>query len=192
MAERQETPAKKKKRNPRNDELQDMQEKFCEYIIKLGKKRKAEAAKLAGYKTPSVDANRLLKLDKVNKRISELTAKVYEEATKKAKEEAKNGTFVANGQGIDYMPGILIEELRVQKPIADKAEIMRFKTALIRGEIKDQFGLDLTARDRSTAANDLWKMLDIEDDAKKKDVGQGLGVLVIEPVYGAPAGDEDE
>lgn len=191
MAERQETPAKKK-RKPRNDELQEMQEKFCEYIVKLGKKRKAEAAKLAGYKTPSVDANRLLKLAKVNARISELTAKIREEATKKAKEEAKNGTYVANGQEIDYMPGILIEEYRVEKAIADKAEIMRFKTALMRGEIKDQFGLDLTARDRSTAANDLWKMLDIEDDAKKKDVGQGLGVLVIEPVYGAPAGDEDE
>ncbi len=191
MAERLETPAKKK-RKPRNDELQEMQEKFCEYIVKLGKKRKAEAAKLAGYKTPSVDANRLLKLAKVNERISELTAKIREEATKKAKEEAKNGTYVANGQEIDYMPGILIEEYRVEKAIADKAEIMRFKTALMRGEIKDQFGLDLTARDRSTAANDLWKMLDIEDDAKKKDVGQGLGVLVIEPVYGAPAGDEDE
>ena len=191
MAERLETPAKKK-RNPRNDELQEMQEKFCEYIVKLGKKRKAEAAKLAGYKTPSVDANRLLKLAKVNERISELTAKIREEATKKAKEEAKNGTYIANGQEIDYMPGILIEEYRVEKAIADKAEIMRFKTALMRGEIKDQFGLDLTARDRSTAANDLWKMLDIEDDAKKKDVGQGLGVLVIEPVYGAPAGDEDE
>lgn len=191
MAERLETPAKKK-RKPRNDELQEMQEKFCEYVVKLGKKRKAEAAKLAGYKTPSVDANRLLKLAKVNERISELTAKIREEATKKAKEEAKNGTYVANGQEIDYMPGILIEEYRVEKAIADKAEIMRFKTALMRGEIKDQFGLDLTARDRSTAANDLWKMLDIEDDAKKKDVGQGLGVLVIEPVYGAPAGDEDE
>ena len=191
MAERLETPAKKK-RKPRNDDLQEMQEKFCEYIVKLGKKRKAEAAKLAGYKTPSVDANRLLKLAKVNERISELTAKIREEATKKAKEEAKNGTYVANGQEIDYMPGILIEEYRVEKAIADKAEIMRFKTALMRGEIKDQFGLDLTARDRSTAANDLWKMLDIEDDAKKKDVGQGLGVLVIEPVYGAPAGDEDE
>ena len=191
MAERLETPAKKK-RKPRNDELQEMQDKFCEYIVKLGKKRKAEAAKLAGYKTPSVDANRLLKLAKVNERISELTAKIREEATKKAKEEAKNGTYVANGQEIDYMPGILIEEYRVEKAIADKAEIMRFKTALMRGEIKDQFGLDLTARDRSTAANDLWKMLDIEDDAKKKDVGQGLGVLVIEPVYGAPAGDEDE
>lgn len=191
MAERLETPAKKK-RKPRNDELQEMQEKFCEYIVKLGKKRKAEAAKLAGYKTPSVDANRLLKLAKVNERISELTAKIREEATKKAKEEAKNGTYVANGQEIDYMPGILIEEYRVEKAIADKAEIMRFKTALMRGEIKDQFGLDLTARDRSTAANDLWKMLDIEDDVKKKDVGQGLGVLVIEPVYGAPAGDEDE
>ena len=146
MAERQETPAKKK-RKPRNDELQEMQEKFCEYIVKLGKKRKAEAAKLAGYKTPSVDANRLLKLAKVNARISELTAKIREEATKKAKEEAKNGTYVANGQEIDYMPGILIEEYRVEKAIADKAEIMRFKTALMRGEIKDQFGLDLTARD---------------------------------------------
>ena len=94
MAERQETPAKKK-RKPRNDELQEMQEKFCEYIVKLGKKRKAEAAKLAGYKTPSVDANRLLKLTKVNARISELTAKIREEATKKAKEDAKNGTYVA-------------------------------------------------------------------------------------------------
>ena len=161
-------------------------------MVKLGKKREAEAAKLAGYKTPSVDANRLLKHAKVNERISELTAKIREEATKKAKEEAKNGTYVANGQEIDYMPGILIEEYRVKKAIADKAEIMRFKTALMRGEIKDQFGLDLTARDRSTAANDLWKMLDIEDDAKKKDAGQSLGVLVLEPTYGAPAGDEDE
>ena len=191
MAERLETPAKKK-RKPRNDELQEMQEKFCEYVVKLGKKRKAEAAKLAGYKTPSVDANRMLKLAKVNERISELTAKIREEATKKAKEEAKNGTYVANGQEIDYMPGILIEEYRVEKAIADKAEIMRFKTALMRGEIKDQFGLDLTARDRSTAANDLWKMLDIEDDTKKKDAGQSLGVLVLEPTYGAPTGDEDE
>lgn len=192
MTDTSKIPAKKK-RKPRNDELTDMQEKFCEYLVQLGKKKKAEAARLAGYETPSVDANRLLKLDKVNERISQLTAKLREEAANKAKEEAKNGTFVANGAEIDYMPGILLEEYRVTKAIADKAEIMRFKTALMRGEIKDQFGLDPMLKDRSTAANDLWKMLDIEDTANNKATGDSLGPLVIEPVYGAPpAGDEDE
>ena len=193
MAESLKTPAKKN----RLEELTPNQKKFAELIVKLGKDRRAEAARLAGYKgDPSVEANRQLKKAKVASYISSLTAKIREQANEKAKEEAKEeakvGTYVANSKEIDYLPGILLEEYRVQKAIADIAEIMRFKTAVMRGEIKDQFGLDLLVKDRNMAANDLYKMLAVDSEEKKKGTGESLGLLVIEPIYGTPTGDDDE
>lgn len=51
--------------------------------------------------------------------------------------------------------------------IADRHEILSFLTAVMRGEIKDQFDLDATLRDRIDAGEKLAKRL-IDDPAKMK------------------------
>ena len=68
---------------------------------------------------------------------------------------------------------------------------MKFHTDVIRGKIKDQFGLDAMIKDRQTSANSLYKMIADEHKSKTNN-DSGDEPLVIEPVYGAPAGDEDE
>lgn len=43
------------------------------------------------------------------------------------------------------------------KRIADADEVMRFFTSVMRGEVKDQFGLDPSLKDRTDAAKELAK-----------------------------------
>lgn len=55
-----------------------------------------------------------------------------------------------------------------EKRIADADEVMRFFTSVMRGEIKDQFGLDPSLKDRTDAAKELAKRT---VDRQQKDVG---------------------
>ena len=43
--------------------------------------------------------------------------------------------------------------------VADSNEILKFYTAVMRGEVKDQFGLDSSLTDRLKAADSLAKRL---------------------------------
>lgn len=52
------------------------------------------------------------------------------------------------------------------KRIADADEVMRFFTSVMRGEVKDQFGLDPSLKDRTDAAKELAKRT--VDIAKKQ------------------------
>ena len=61
--------------------------------------------------------------------------------------------------------------------IADREEVMEYLTSAMRGEIKDQFDLDPTLADRTTAARELAKIL-IYDTDKAKNVTIPDTVLV--------------
>lgn len=54
------------------------------------------------------------------------------------------------------------------KRIADADEVMRFFTSVMRGEVKDQFGLDPSLKDRTDAAKELAKRT---VDRQQKDTG---------------------
>lgn len=62
---------------------------------------------------------------------------------------------------------------RERKAIADAAEVMEFFTQAMRGEIKDQFGLDASLNDRTKAAQELAKRT-IDIDKKIELSKQGI------------------
>ena len=146
-------------------ELNERQKKFADYVIKLGRSRAKEAAEIAGYskKTAGVQANQLLKNLKVKAYIKE---RIKTAAEPKERAEAD------------------------RKLVADGDEVLQFLTATMRGEVKDQFGLDAQLKDRLAAAKELQRIIDV---AKKTDDGGSEGgALNIQPVYGAPEDEDDE
>lgn len=147
-------------------ELNERQKKFADYVIKLGRSRAREAAEIAGYskKTASVQANQLLK---------NLKIKAYIEERIKTAAEPRERTEAD------------------RKLVADGDEVLQFLTATMRGEVKDQFGLDAQLKDRLAAAKELQRIINI---TKKADDGgnEGGAPLIIEPVYGAPEVEDDE
>lgn len=150
-------------RTPAN-ELNERQKKFADYVIKLGRSRAREAAEIAGYskKTASVQANQLLKNLKIKAYIEE---RIKTAAEPRERAEAD------------------------RKLVADGDEVLQFLTATMRGEVKDQFGLDAQLKDRLAAAKELQRIIDV---AKKSDDGGSEGgALIIQPVYGAPEVDDD-
>ena len=150
-------------RTPAN-ELNERQKKFADYVIKLGRSRAKEAAEIAGYskKTAGVQANQLLKNLKVKAYIKE-RIKIAAEPRERAEAD--------------------------RKLVADGDEVLQFLTATMRGEVKDQFGLDAQLKDRLAAAKELQRIIDV---AKKSDDGGSEGgALIIQPVYGAPEVDDD-
>ena len=62
-----------------------------------------------------------------------------------------------------------IEELE-KESIADADEIMEYFTGVMRGEIKDQFGLDAPLSERTAAARELAKrLIDVPQKASEND-----------------------
>lgn len=60
-----------------------------------------------------------------------------------------------------------LSEKHEQKAIADAAEVMQYFSAVMRGEVKDQFGLEASLNDRTKAAQELAKRtVDIENRIK--------------------------
>lgn len=56
-----------------------------------------------------------------------------------------------------------MEELR-KESVATADEVMQFFTSVMRGEVKDQFGLDATLSDRTRAAQEIAKRtIDMEN-----------------------------
>lgn len=59
-----------------------------------------------------------------------------------------------------------LEDLR-KETIADADEILQYFTRVMRGEVKDQFGLDAPLSERTAAAKELAKrVIDVEKDAE--------------------------
>lgn len=100
-----------------------------------------------------------------------------------AKESKFISLFIANGNvarslreanltwrnlsGKDYITDEINYRLDLLKKetIADADEIMQYFTSVMRGQVKDQFGLDAPLSERTAAARELAKrIVDIEDD----------------------------
>lgn len=62
----------------------------------------------------------------------------------------------------------IMEEIR-EDGIAEASEVMRYLTSVMRGEVKDQFGLDAPLAERTRAAQELAKRT-IDIDNKKNGV----------------------
>jgi|GEM_PF-535948 phage terminase small subunit len=146
-------------------ELNERQKKFADYVIKLGRSNAKEAAEIAGYskKTAGVQANQLLKNLKIKAYIEE---RIKTAAEPRERAEAE------------------------RKLVADGDEVLRFLSATMRGEVKDQFGLDAQLKDRLAAAKELQRILDVAKPAEQNNGGSQT--LVIEPIYGAPEADDGE
>lgn len=80
---------------------------------------------------------------------------------------------------ITYPEGRTAEE----KLIADGEEVMMFLTKVMRGEEKDQFGLDPSLKDRLSAAEKLGKIYGVGVKKKEDDGGESEDVIV-QPFYG--------
>ena len=66
-------------------------------------------------------------------------------------------------------------EEQTKKRVADANEVIEFYTAVMRGEVKDQFGLDSSLSDRLKAADSLAKRLAV---AEQNQVGDVVRVIV--------------
>ena len=65
--------------------------------------------------------------------------------------------------------------------IATIKEVMQFYTSVMRGEVKDQFGLDVQMSDRIKAAQNLDKILQM---AQKREADNVQDDLIIIQQYG--------
>lgn len=54
-----------------------------------------------------------------------------------------------------------------EKRVASADEVLQFYSAVIRGEVKDQFGLDASLADRIKAADSLMKRYNVADDRNR-------------------------
>ncbi|WP_449037414.1 terminase small subunit [Phascolarctobacterium sp.] len=147
-------------------ELTQKQKKFADYLIKLGRDRATEAAKLAGYSEKSARQSGYANMQKAS-------VKAYIEERLKTAAEPRERAEAE------------------RKLVADGDEVLQFLTATMRGEVKDQFGLDAQLKDRLAAAKELQRIIDV---TKKTDDGgsEGGTTLIIEPIYGAPEAEDDE
>lgn len=145
-------------------ELTQKQKKFADYLIKLGRDRATEAAKLAGYSEKSARQSGYANMQKAS-------VKAYIEERLKTAAEPRERAEAE------------------RKLVADGDEVLRFLSATMRGEVKDQFGLDAQLKDRLAAAKELQRILDV---AKPAEQSGGSQTLIIEPIYGAPEAEDDE
>lgn len=145
-------------------ELTQKQKKFADYLVKLGRDRATEAAKLAGYSEKSARQSGYANMQKAS-------VKAYIEERLKTAAEPRERAEAE------------------RKLVADGDEVLRFLSATMRGEVKDQFGLDAQLKDRLAAAKELQRILDV---AKPAEQSGGAQTLIIEPIYGAPEADDGE
>lgn len=80
----------------------------------------------------------------------------------------ESGLTWKNLSGKDYITDEItyrLEQLK-KETIADADEIMQYFTSVMRGQVKDQFGLDAPLSERTAAARELAKrIVDIVDDS---------------------------
>ena len=71
-----------------------------------------------------------------------------------------------------------INERLESEKIADIQEVMEYLTSVMRGEKKDQFDMDASLSDRTRAASELARRLDV----KAKNVNVDLAVTIIDDI----------
>lgn len=97
------------------------------------------------------------------------------DAVKKAGFEYSNqSSYIKKGNKLLEQPNIKKRMKKIMKQLeketmASAREVMEYFTAVMRGEISDQFGLDASLADRTKAAQELAKRtVDIENREKGK------------------------
>jgi len=166
-----------------HEKLTAMQEKFCQLIVADPKRRRANAAKKAGYseKCAHVQANENLKKPKIIRRIQELEAEYEEMATMKKKDIIDRYERFANVNVLDYFEWDEIQGVRAKPSYM----LTRFQASRIIGikEVYDKKGkrkIQITLQDPEKALNALSRIEGLFKDAL---VHQGeiktTGVLVV-------------
>lgn len=106
--------------------------------------------------------------------------------------ECGNATEAAKRAGYSEKTARVIGQENLQKPaicayiaerqkqiddsrIADAAEVLRFYTAVLRGEVKDQFDLDVSVSDKMAAGRELMKRHE-RIEGQKPDTG---GIVIV-------------
>lgn len=116
----------------------------------------------------------------------------YSDATQAAKEAGytvraeiknKDAQYVRIGKkqlSKDYIRDEIayrMEQFR-NAQIADTNEILTYLTGVMRGEIKDQFGLDAPLQERTSAAKELNRRLKEMEDATERGVGKEIHLVL--------------
>lgn len=104
------------------------------------------------------------------------------QAVEQAGFKVKN--FVAKGTALlkkDYIADEIAyrSEIYASELVADRQEILEYLTAVMRGEVKDQFNLDAPLSERTAAARELKKVF-IDDVEKGKNVQAQQVVINID------------
>lgn len=99
--------------------------------------------------------------------------KAYPNVKKPETAKAAASRLLTNVNVLNYIESIR-KELQ-KKNIATKEEIFEFWTGVMRGDIKDQFGLDAPLSERNKASESLAKRL-IDIESKQQDAG---GIIVV-------------
>ena len=94
--------------------------------------------------------------------------------------------LLKNHKVFEYITAIN-ERLESEK-IADIQEVMEYLTSVMRGEKKDQFDLDASLSDRTRAASELAKRLDV----RAKTVNVDCAVTIIDDIPDEELEIEDE
>lgn len=93
------------------------------------------------------------------------------EAAKKAGYSKKTAVYIgAENLRKPQISAYIAERMEKQdaKLIADADEVLRFYSSVMRGQEKDQFGLDAALTDRISAAKELMKRYSKADDGKRE------------------------
>lgn len=104
------------------------------------------------------------------------------DAARKAGYKAKNADVIAT-QNLGKVAIKQYIAMRMQpkadKRVADLDEVLAYLTGVVRGEIKDQFGLDASLQDRTKAAQELLKRYAVAD-MRQATTMQRLDSLFVE------------
>lgn len=122
-----------------------------------------------------------MKLTPKQKKFCELYLKTGNatEAAKKAGYSEKTAAYIgAENLRKPQISAYLSKRIASQdsKLVADADEVLRFYSAVMRGEVKDQFGLDASLTDRLKAGESLMKRL--EKLADKASDGEKVTVII--------------
>ena len=98
----------------------------------------------------------------------------------------QGSNLLKNHKVFEYITAIN-ERLESEK-IADIQEVMEYLTSVMRGEKKDQFDLDASLGDRTRAASELAKRLDV----RAKTVNVDCAVTIIDDIPDEELEIEDE
>lgn len=100
------------------------------------------------------------------------------EAAKRAGYSEKTARYIASENLTKPVITEYIAERQKQiddSRIADAAEVLRFYTAVLRGEVKDQFDLDVSVSDKMAAGRELMKRYE-RIEGQKPDTG---GIVIV-------------